>query len=190
MADRISDSRVAEILASRTSRLAAPPTEAGRATTEALAIRVYGETYAIEPHVVHKVLAISRITLLPHAPPHVAGLIVHAGGVLPAFHLGAVLGLPLEALPEVGQVLLVGDGAIELALVVEAVVGVRPVDAAQLSPPPQTLSREVRGLMKGVDVGGVPLLDGEALLASEQLVVDIRLPTRSDGRDAAPRGEA
>lgn len=162
------------ILDARTRALAERGAITSRAERlDAVAVVVAGERYAVDASIVQTVIALRRITALPHAPAHVAGLIVHAGVVMPVFHLRAVLDLPLSALPERGHVLLVGEQHAELALIVDVVEGVHPVDLTRLGAPPASLSPGARELVRGTDDNGVPLLDGHALLRSERLYVDI-----------------
>lgn len=165
------------LLDARTRLLAQPvSTSDHRPTIPVIEIQVAGERYAVDAHVVRGVAAMARLAPLPHAPPHVAGLIARGAEILPAFHLHAVLDLPLTALPEYGRVVLLGRGASELALVVEAVIGVSAVDLAALAPAPPSFSPRARGLLRGLSSAGLPVLDGAALLASEDLLVDIALP--------------
>jgi hypothetical protein len=77
-------------------------------------------------------------------------------------------------------VVLLGRGAAELGLVVEAVLGVRAVDLDALAPVPASFSPSARALLRGLDSAGVPILDGAALLASDALIVDIALPRAGD----------
>jgi purine-binding chemotaxis protein CheW len=165
------------VLDARTRLLAQPVSALDqRPTIPAIEIQVAGERYAIEAHVVRGVAAMTRLAPLPHAPPHVAGLIARGADILPAFHLHAVLDLPLTALPEYGRIVLLGRSAAELALVVEAVLGVSAVALDALAPVPTSFSPRARALARGLDRAGVPILDGGALLASDELVVDIALP--------------
>jgi purine-binding chemotaxis protein CheW len=163
------------ILLDARTRLLAQPVSAPdhRPTRPAIEIQVAGERYAIDADVVQSVAAMTRLAPLPHAPPHLAGLIARGAEILPAFHLHAVLDLPLTALPEYGRVVLLGRSGAELGLIVEAVLGVRTVDLDGLAPPPASFSPSARGLLRGLDSDGVPVLDGAALLASDALIVDI-----------------
>lgn len=174
MPERLLTDAEQAILETRTRALAERGSVSSRAERlDAVAVVVGGERYALDASIVQTVIALSRITALPHAPAHVAGLIVHAGVVMPVFHLRAILDLPLSALPERGHVLLVGDQHPELALVVDVVEGVHPLDLTKLGAPPASLSPGARELVRGTDDNGVPLLDGRALLRSERLYVDI-----------------
>lgn len=170
------------ILLDARTRLLAQPVSAldQRPTIPAIEIQVAGERYAIEAHVVQSVAAMTRLAPLPHAPPHVAGLIARGAEILPAFHLHAVLDLPLTALPEYGRVVLLGHRGAELGVVVEAVLGVRAVTHEALAPVPASFSARARALLRGLDSAGVPVLDGAALLASDALIVDIALPRLGD----------
>lgn len=174
------------LLRARTLALARPlAAQDHRPTVDALEIQVSGERYAIEAHAALGVAAMHRLAPLPHAPPHVAGLVAHGAEILPAFHLHAALDLPLAALPEHGRVVLLGHAVPELALVVEAVSDVRTVDVSALAPVPETFSPRARALMRGIDASGVPLLSGAALLESELMFVDIGL-SRLGEPGAAP----
>lgn len=176
------------LLRARTQALARPLAEPDqRPTLDALEIQVSGERYAIEAHVALGVAATHRIAPLPHAPPHVAGLVAHGAEILPAFHLHAVLDMPLAALPEHGRVVLLGHAVPELALVVESITGVRAVDVSTLAPVPESFSPRACALMRGLDASGVPLVNGAALLDSELLFVDIS-PFRLGEPGAAAEG--
>lgn len=165
------------ILEARTRALAAH-TEAREqdAGVDVLVLRVGGERYTLPADAVRAVAALARLSPLPHAPPSVAGLTARGGLILPVFHLRAVLGLALTALPEYGRIVLLGEGSGQLALIVDAVEGTSRVDTAALRPAPPTLTASAGALIRGVDRDGTPLLDPEALLASDRLFIDIAPP--------------
>lgn len=165
------------ILEARTRSLAARPGEREvGARIEALVLRVGGERYTLPADAVRAVAALARLSPLPHAPPSVAGLTARGGAIVPVFHLRAVLGLALTALPEYGRIVLLGEGSGQLALIVDAVEGTTRVDPTSLLPAPPTLAAAAGALIRGVDREGVPLLDPGALLASDRLFIDIVPP--------------
>ena len=168
------------VLDARTRAVAARPMLLGRSDRhDALGLRVAGEQYAIAAHAVRGVAAVSRWTALPYAPPEVAGLIARGGEIIPAFHLRVVLGLPLGALPEYGRIVLVGDGADSLALVVDAVEHLGPIEPDELREPPEDIAPTVRAFLRGIDRRGIALIDHAALLASPKLFVEIPVPRES-----------
>lgn len=165
------------ILEARTRALAAHAEQRDEgAGVDVLVLRVGGERYTLPSDAVRAVAALARLSPLPHAPPSVAGLTARGGVILPVFHLRAVLGLALTALPEYGRIVLLGEGSGQLALIVDAVEGTSRVDVAALRPAPPTLTAAAGALIRGVDGDGVPLLDPEALLASDRLFIDIAPP--------------
>jgi purine-binding chemotaxis protein CheW len=165
------------ILEARTRSLAGPlPDHAPSSTFQVLVLRVGAERYGLPTDAAHGVAALSRLSPLPHAPPEVAGLTAIGGDILPAFYLRAVLGLALTSLPEYARIVLLGEGQDRLALVVDAVDGMRAVEPASVRPAPPTLSPAAAALVSGVDVEGLPILDPRGLLASNRLVVDVPTP--------------
>ena len=165
------------ILEERTRALAVPVDQReAEVGVEALVLRVGGERYTLPADAVRAVAALARLSPLPHAPPSVAGLTARGGVILPVFHLRAVLGLALTALPEYGRIVLLGEGSGQLALIVDAVEGTTRVDTAALRPAPPSLLAAAGALIRGVDAAGVPMLDPEALLASDRLFIDIAPP--------------
>ncbi|MDB4930354.1 MAG: Positive regulator of CheA protein [Myxococcaceae bacterium] len=184
--DHAWDDATRALLDARTRAVAARSTLLGRSDLhDALGLRVAGEQYAIAAHAIRGVAAVSRLTALPHAPPEVAGLIARGGEIIPAFHLRVVLGLPLGALPEYGRIVLMGDGADALALVVDAVEHLGAIEPDELREPPDGIAPSVRAFLRGVDRRGIPLIDHDALLASPRLYVEIPVP-----REAVPRPAA
>ncbi len=100
------------ILEARTRSLAAhAELREEAAGVDVLVLRVGGERYTLPADAVRAVAALARLSPLPHAPPTVAGLTARGGVILPVFHLRAVLGLALTALPEYGRIVLLGRGA-------------------------------------------------------------------------------
>lgn len=143
---------------------------------QAVCVVVAGESYALAGDGVMAVAAMSKLTHLPWSPPAVAGLLGFAGAAVPAFHLRALLDLPLVALPEYGRAILLGKSEVEVALVVEQVTGTASLDLADLSPPPESLTSRARDFVHGVDDDGMVVLDAPRLLASDLLYVDIDIP--------------
>ncbi len=159
----------AALLDARTRAVATPVTPPGEGGERGLALVVAGERYAVPARAVRAVAELRRVTPLPHAPPHVAGLTAWGGAAVPVFHLRALLGLALAALPEYGRVVLVGEGADAIGLVVDAVHDGGALAPAAAGPGPAPFVRASSD-------GGAPLLDVDALAASDLTAVDIAPP--------------
>lgn len=163
-------------LDARTRAVAAPLRRVGTAAEPCLALTVAGERYALAARAVRAVAELRRLTPLPHAPEHVAGVTAWSGHVVPVFHLRVMLGLSLAALPEYGRVVFLGDGADTFGVVVDAVHDAGalvevPGEAALAS------SHAPRPLVRAMTPDGVAVLDAAALCASELTTVRIAAPT-------------
>ena len=112
---------------------------------------------------------ITRLTPLPHAPPHVAGLTTFRGGIVVVFFLHAVLGAP-TSVSEHGRMVILDEGC---AVAVDSVERVERFAREELLPAPAGLSAAVAGLVEGVTPSGVAVIRIDALLASERMFVDI-----------------
>jgi len=172
----------AALLDARTRAVAAPVIAASESGERGLSLVVAGERYVVAARAVRMVAELRRLTPLPHAPAHVAGLVAWGGVVVPVFHLRVLLGLTLAALPEYGRVVFVGEGADAIGLVVDAVL-----DGGSLGAPGDeralASAHAPRPFVRAVSAGAVPLLDVDALRASDLTTVNIAAPA---ARRAAP----
>jgi purine-binding chemotaxis protein CheW len=160
------------ILQARTRALAKPLVEARDADAqreEVIVLRVAGTRFAISPRAVLAVAALRKLTPLPHAPAALLGLTSREGDLLPVFDLRVVLGLGLTSLPEHGRIVIVGEPSDPVGLVVEAIEGSADVGVAEALP--ATTSPVLRAIARGVTETGLVLLDHEALLSGDALVV-------------------
>ena len=149
---------------------------------------VSGERYAIDADRVRSVDALRRITPLPHTPAHVLGVVVWSGVAVPVFHLRALLGRALTALPEFGRVVFLGEGDDVIGLVVDAV---GDAGALTLSPDPNALAsaRAPRSFARAVAADGTVVLDADALLRCPETTLSLAPPSlpRRDGAPEEPR---
>jgi purine-binding chemotaxis protein CheW len=162
-----------EILARRTTTLARADREIVEAKgIDVLVVRSGGRAVGIPLDHVIVAIALRRLTLVPFAPPELAGISLLDGLVTPVFHLHVLLGLSSISLPEHARVVLVGDRAAPLALVVEVAESIVRIDPATLLPLPETAGR-VATRTRGITRDGTLLLDVSALLADPAVTLDI-----------------
>lgn len=129
-------------------------------------VRSGADLYGVRARSVRAVAALNRLAPLPAAPAHVAGLTAFRGNVLVVFHLHAVMGIPPTP-SEYARILVLDD---ECALAVDAIEGIEPL--ADVRPAPEGLDRAA-SFVEGVTPSGAAVLDVEALLRSDRLLVDI-----------------
>ena len=98
---------------------------------------------------VQEVLLAQPLTPVPLAHDHISGLLNLRGQIVTAIDLRARLGLPeREAAQPTANVIVTTDGG-PLALVVDRLGDVIPVDDARFEPPPDTLDAEAARSIKG-----------------------------------------
>jgi chemotaxis signal transduction protein len=152
---------------------AVAPAQAGT-RFNVLSFRLQGERLAMPTRVLDEVGELRPVHAVPHRRRGALLGLVNVRGVLtPCVSLARVLSLPAAAVPAEpshrGRLLIVKDGARQIALPVDAVDGIHPVPDDGLRPPPATLSAASQALSVGViDIGAhrLGLLDPVRLLAA------------------------
>ncbi len=142
----------------------APP--ARRACLFALA----GARFAVDVRSAREVVLFDEITAVPRAPRHVVGVANLRGTVMPIVDARGLLGLPESRLGRSLRTLVVRDGAIQAAVVVDTVLGLEPLeDVVATDSPTASGMRGPRPLMAGwLRWNGqtLPLLDVPKILAA------------------------
>jgi purine-binding chemotaxis protein CheW len=142
-----------------------------------------GQRFALPLASVIRIVRASEITPLPHAPDIVAGAIDVAGHILPVFDLRRHLRLPVRALKLDDQFLIARSARRQLALIIDAALGV--VDASDLPPVASASAASELARFKGV----LSLPDGLALIedlesfltAGEETALDSALREAGNG---------
>jgi purine-binding chemotaxis protein CheW len=93
-------------------------------------------TYAVPISHVREVVAPAPLTALPHAPSAVAGVMDHRGQVITVVDLRARFGLGAAPDHDRARWILLEVGGRGVGLIADSVLGVLPMGAAGLRPPP------------------------------------------------------
>ena len=100
---------------------------------ELISVRIGDQAYAIDIMAVREIRGWTAATPLPHAPPHVLGMMNLRGAILPVIDLGARLGLG-PASPSASSVVVVAQiGEAQMGLVVDAVSDLLGLDEARIA---------------------------------------------------------
>ncbi|HAT72096.1 MAG TPA: chemotaxis protein CheW [Elusimicrobia bacterium] len=134
-----------KILKKRAEAAAAAPKDGAgaREQTQFLEFALAGERYAVELALVREVCAGKRITHIPGAPPHIAGVANIRGQILPVADLALFFGIGAGT-PGPREIVILRARAPEgtageireLCVMADTVCGVRQVSAAEIQPPP------------------------------------------------------
>lgn len=149
------------------------------ATAEATRIvtfRLGADLFAADILTVERVLRYETPRGIPNVPSWIEGVIEYQGDVVPVIDLRRRFELPEAPLNGQTRMLVLGKAGDWIAVIVDAVLDVRPIDERDIAPPPplfRGLAGEyLRGVVRRDDVL-VVVLDVEKLLSStERLALD------------------
>jgi purine-binding chemotaxis protein CheW len=176
----LSTEKMAEILVERAAALAAEPP--ARLSGERVQLLVFwlGEgQYAFEVKAVRAIYPLAPLTLVPRTPAFFKGLFNARGQILPVLDLHLLLGLEAPSVEaERPQVIVLSPQteetlALEVGILVDEVIDVIMIFAAQITPP--LLTQPQSRYIRGITAGGIMVLNPVELLTDEQLFVDEEL---------------
>lgn len=169
----LADEQVQAILDERARVLARVPERPLEAAEriEVVAFALAGERLALETRFVRRVLSRWEATPVPGAPEVLVGVTNLQGDVLALFDLRILFGMARTDRPASALLLVLGEEAHELGILVDAVDDMRPLRVADLLEPPASLARLGRGVLRGVTEDALIVIDGHALLADERLFI-------------------
>ncbi len=135
---------------------------------EVLVFRVGVERFGVELAAVEEAIDLTRVHHVPEMPTSMLGVITVRGALTPVYSPKTVLGLPLA---DGASALIFRRGGSRVAVVIDDVDDVLPIDLAQLRDAPGR--DESDGVLLGVVRTAdslLALVDADALLAACQLV--------------------
>lgn len=144
--------------------------------TEVVAFRIGEQDYCIDIGIVREIRGWTPTTVLPHAPPHVTGVINLRGAVVAVVDLAARLGLGRTAPTGRNVVIIVSPGDRTVGLLADVVSDILGVTQDMLQAVPDVASDAARRFITNV----ITLDEGRML---RKLDLDAILAT--DGADAA-----
>jgi purine-binding chemotaxis protein CheW len=119
------------------------------AGSELICVSIGPHLYAIDIMQVREIRGWTASTPLPHAPPHVLGMINLRGSILPVIDLGSQLGVGATEVSASSVVMVAQIGDSQVGLLVDAVCDILTVGENMLQPPPNVGER-VRDFVAGV----------------------------------------
>ena len=169
---RTTRKRHGEILAARARLLAKVSGSSIESadSDEALVFLLGDARYAVEIRYVAEVAPYAGVAALPGLPGFISGLMHRHGQMVAVLDLLRVLGLGETPGPRF--VVVLKSQAMQFAVAVGDIIGMKRLAAEDLLPPPEILSGSVRGLVRGLTADSLVVMDGIALLAERSLIVD------------------
>ncbi|AUM73284.1 chemotaxis protein CheW [Paracoccus jeotgali] len=117
--------------------MSTPSDPASQPDIEVLSFRLDDQEYCLDIAHVREIRGWTRATPLPHAPPHLKGVINMRGTVLPVIDLGLRLGGPPVEPDEHKVIVVVSLGKLTAGLLVDAVSDILTAAPDQIQPAPE-----------------------------------------------------
>ncbi|MGH7591357.1 MAG: chemotaxis protein CheW [Gemmatimonadales bacterium] len=134
---------------------------------ELLTFALANEVYAVESRYVVAVFRLTDLSPLPGAEPPVCGVTGWRGELLTILDLRAVLGLSVNALNDLSQVIVLGAERPAFGILADGVRELVTIPASAVREPPEGMAAN-RAYLRGLTGDAVLVLDGGGLLRLHQ----------------------
>jgi len=147
------------------------PAEVAGERIEVVEFLLAHERYALESQYVREVYPLENLTPLPCTPAFVLGIINLRGEILSVIDIKKFFDLPEKGLTDLNMVIVLQFGNMLFGILADAIVGVRHIPMTDIQPSLPTLTGVREEYLKGVTPGRTVILDAEALLTDQNIVV-------------------
>jgi len=170
------EQHAAAAMQARTRDLARNPQQPGDQADllEIVTFRLGGESYAIEARYVYEIMARFQITAVPRTPEFLFGVINLRGEILAVFDLNPLFGLGAHTGEGTSRLIILGEAQPQFGFVADAVDEVTMLKSAELISPSAPFGLIKQVAVRGVTADALIILDGQALLADERLIIEQR----------------
>jgi len=176
MSTELEPEEIRAILEKR-ARALARPLESATATSgrvELMSFELAGERYAIEARFVREVVRLTDFVRVPGLPDFVVGVTNVRGEIVAIIDIRRFFGLAARGLTDLSRLVVLGEEAMEFAILADRMHEVTELAVEGLLPPPATIRGAGRVFLRGVTATGLILLDGAVLMRDPRLVIDAR----------------
>jgi purine-binding chemotaxis protein CheW len=155
----------------------------GGTVTEYLIIRCGAKRYGLLAANCREVLKLPRLVRVPRLPEHLRGIFNLRGEIVAVTDMCPLLGQNAQTIHESFRLVVIEEGTIKTALLVEAVEGLSGIAEEQVEPLAEGAGAGARDLIFGKVVQGeevLVLLDLGKLLGRPELIVDHKEKTANN----------
>lgn len=140
-------------------------------TIEVLEFCLSGESYALQTTHIKYVCSSQAIIKMPCVPAFVFGIFNHKGSIVSVIDLRVLFDLNISPAEGAAKIIILSDGDMEFGVLAESIGSVSAIDESAISRTVPTLSSFPEGYVKGIVDGKTVVLDAEAMLKDNNLVV-------------------
>jgi purine-binding chemotaxis protein CheW len=130
------------------------------------------ERYGIESVYVREVYPMKEFTVVPCTPPFVLGIINVRGQVMSVVDIRRFFELPIKGLTDLNRVVIVQSNRMEMGILADRIVGVRPVPLSSIQSTLPTLTGVRNDYLRGVTNDRSVILDVEKMLNDRRFYVN------------------
>jgi purine-binding chemotaxis protein CheW len=144
---------------------------AQRTSIEIVEFTLASESYGIETAWVREVYPLKDMTTLPGVPPFIEGIMSVRGQIVSVLNLKVFFSLPEKGLGELNKVIILRSADMEFGVLTDSIKGNRAVPLDSIRPSPVSAGGISAAFIRGVTKDHTIILDAEALLTRETIVV-------------------
>lgn len=140
-------------------------------TLDVLLFRLEREIYAIPSSNVREVVRFRSYTPVPGAPSTLPGILSQRGQIVPVVELRPLLGLTTDEITRSARFVMVVQGDVQMAMLVDAVLDLTKLPSDEIEPAPVALDPSRARFLRGIArYEGLPV----ALLELDELIASLR----------------
>jgi len=168
----MSPERIRRILAERAEALAAAQEKEAEDTVQLITFWLAGERFGVNCTFVHDVQPLGNSSYVPCAPPFVVGVVNIRGIIYSVVDIREFLGLDSSPRPSDSKVLIVSAAGLEVGLLVDDIDAAENIEPGQIRYSLLGVDGRQGGYVQGVTPEMLIVLDLEALLSDERIIVN------------------
>ncbi len=138
---------------------------------EIVEFQLSSERYGIESSYVREVYALKELTPLPCTPSFLLGVVNVHGQIISVIDIRKFFDLPAEGLTDINNIIIVGKEKMELAILTDAITGMRSISLQDIQPSLPTLTGIRAEYLKGVTNVRLVILDVPKILSDKTITV-------------------
>jgi purine-binding chemotaxis protein CheW len=160
------------ILEARAKAIAEIPVSAAATESiELLEFQLAHERYAIETRFVREAYPLDNLTPLPGTPDFVLGVVNIRGEIISVVDIKKFFGLPEQGITHLDKVIVLELSLMVFGILADHLDGVRHLPVADIQSAKQSPAGVDGGYILGITTDGLAILNGEALLTDENILV-------------------
>ena len=138
---------------------------------EIVEFQLSSERYGVESSYVREVYSLKELTPLPCTPSFLLGVVNVHGQIISVIDIRKFFDLPAEGLTDINNIIIVGKEKMELAILTDAITGMRSMSLQDIQPSLPTLTGIRAEYLKGVTNERLVILDVLKILSDKTITV-------------------